>query len=71
LLYAYEQIERERCARFNVTRDRKLQFEYLLREALGDDEVIELARNGERLELVIGNILGDQNIVGKFPIIDW
>lgn len=71
LLYAYEQIERERCARFNVTRDRKLQFEYLLREALKDDEVIELARKGESLELVIGNILGDQGIIGRFPIIDW
>jgi hypothetical protein len=71
LLYAYEQIERERCARFDVTRERKLQFEYLLREALRDDEVIELARNGESLELVIGNILHEENIVGKFPIIDW
>jgi hypothetical protein len=71
LLYAYEQIERERCVRFNVTRDRKLQFEYLLGEALRDDEVIKLAKNRERLELVIGNILGEQKIVGTFPIIDW
>jgi hypothetical protein len=71
LLYAYEQIERERCSRFNVTRDRKLQFEHLLREALRDDEVIELAKKRESLELVIGNVLGEPNIVGRFPIIDW
>ena len=70
-IYAYEQIERERAARFGDVTDRKLQFEQLLREALNDDEVIQLAREGESLELVVGNILGEQSIIGKFPIIDW
>jgi hypothetical protein len=70
-MYAYEQIERERSARFGDVRDRKVQFEYLLREALKDDEIVDLAREGESLELVIGNTLGEQSLTGKFPIIDW
>jgi hypothetical protein len=70
-MYAYEQIERERIARFGIMTDRKVQFEYLLREALRDDEVVDLAREGQSLELVVGNILGEQRLIKKFPIIDW
>jgi hypothetical protein len=70
-MYAYEQIERERSARFGIMTDRKVQFEYLLREALKDDEVIDLAREGQSLELVVGNILGEQRLIKKFSIIDW
>jgi len=70
-IYAYEQIERERSARFGTVTDRKIQFEHLLREALKDDEVIQLAREGESLELVVGNILSEQSVIGKFPILDW
>ena len=40
--------------------DRKLQFECLLKEALKDDEVVDLASEGQSLKLVIGNILGEQ-----------
>ncbi len=70
-MYAYEQIERERIARFGIMTDRKVQFEYLLREALKDDEVIGLAREGQSLELIVGNNLGEQRLIKKFPIIDW
>ena len=70
VMYAYEQIERERVARFGGLTDRKMQFEYFLREALNDDEVVDLAKNGDSLQLVVGNILGEQSIVEKFPIID-
>jgi hypothetical protein len=70
-MYAYEQIERERSARFGHMAERKLQFEYLLREALKDDEVIDLAHEGGSLELVVGNNLGEQRLTEKFPIIDW
>jgi hypothetical protein len=70
-MYAYEQIERERSKRFGNTSDRKIQFEYLLKQALVDDEVVRLKREGESLELVVGNILGDESITEKFPIIDW
>ena len=70
-MYAYEQIDRERSKRFGNTPDRKVQFEYLLKQALADDEAVRLKREGESLELVIGNILGDESIVEKFPIIDW
>ncbi len=70
-IYAYEQIERERCSRFGITRDRKTQFEYLLRAALRDDEVVSVERDGSRLELSISNILDEQSLIGRFPIIDW
>ncbi len=70
-MYAYEQIERERSSRFGNTFDRKAQFEYLLKEALKDDKVVGLERNGEKLELVVGNVLGEQGLVRNFPIIDF
>lgn len=70
-MYAYEQIERERVRRFGHITDRKVQFEYLLREALNDDEVVDLHRSPDSLELVIGNILGEEQLVKKFTILDW
>jgi hypothetical protein len=69
--YAYEQIERQRSTRFGRVMDRKVQFEYLLRAALKDDEIVEVARDGEKLQLVLGNILGEKRLTKKFPIIDW
>lgn len=69
-MYAYEQIERERFRRFGHGMDRKVQFEYLLKEALKDDEVVEVARDGERLQLVLGNVLREKRLTKKFTIID-
>jgi hypothetical protein len=70
-MYAYEQIERERIKRFGHVTDRKIQFEYLLRDALKDDEVVDLHRSPDSLELVIGNILGEEKLTKKFTILDW
>jgi hypothetical protein len=70
-MYAYEQIERERVRRFGHITDRKVQFEYLLREALKDDEVVDIHRSPDSLELVIGNILGEEQLDKKFTILDW
>jgi hypothetical protein len=70
-MYAYEQIERERIKRFGHITDRKIQFEYLLRDALKDDEVVDLHRSPDSLELVIGNILGEEKLTKKFTILDW
>lgn len=70
-MYAYEQIERERTKRFGHVTDRKIQFEYLLRDALKNDEVVGLHRNPESLELVIGNILGEEKLIKKFTVLDW
>ena len=69
-MYAYEQIERERTRRFGHITDRKTQFEYLLTDALEDDEAVHLHRNTDSLELVIGNILGEENLTKKFTILD-
>ena len=70
-MYAYEQIERERVRRFGHITDRKLQFEYLLRDALKDDDVVDLDRKRDSLELVIGNILGEEGLTKNFTILDW
>ena len=70
-MYAYEQIEIERVRRFGCAADRKLDFEYLLKDALKDDEVIELVREPDRLDLDIGNVLGEESLTKKFTIIDW
>ncbi|MGD0637780.1 MAG: hypothetical protein ABSA72_07055 [Nitrososphaerales archaeon] len=70
-MYAYEQIERERIKRFGHSTDRKIQFECLLKDALRDDEVVDLHRTPESLELVIGNILGEEGLTKNFTILDW
>jgi len=69
-MYAYEQIERERVKRFGHTTDRKIQFEYLLVDALKDDEVVDIHRSADSLELVIGNILGEEKLTKNFTILD-
>ncbi|TMH94572.1 hypothetical protein E6H37_07015 [Candidatus Bathyarchaeota archaeon] len=70
-IYAYEQIERERVRRFGNITERKTQFEYLLKDALKDDEVVDLHRSRDSLELVIGNILGEEKLTKTFTILDW
>ena len=69
-MYAYEQIERERVRRFGHATDRKVQFEYLLRDSLKDDEVVDLHSAQDSLELVIGNILGEESLTKNFTILD-
>ncbi len=70
-MYAYEQIERERVRRFGRATDRKTQFEYLLKDALKDDEVVSLRRTRDSLALVIGNVLGEERLAKEFTILDW
>jgi len=70
-LYAYEQIEIERTRRFGHPTDRKVHFAYLLREALKNDEVIELVQDGTSLNLNIGNILGEKSATKQFTILDF
>jgi hypothetical protein len=70
-MYAYEQIERERIKRFGHMTDRKIQFEYLLKDALKDDWIVDLHRGSDKLDLVIGNILGEEKLAKNFTILDW
>ena len=70
-MYAYEQIERERVKRFGHQTDRKVQFECLLKDALKDDDVVDLHRSQDSLELVIGNILGEERLSKSFTILDF
>jgi len=69
-MYAYEQIEQERVARFGDGIDRKVQFEHFLREALKDDEVVDVSSEGQSLNLVIGNILRESRLTKEFAILD-
>jgi hypothetical protein len=69
--YAYEQVDRERASRFGIMTDRKIQLEHLLKEALVDDEIVSLAHDNGRLELVVGNILGEERLTKTFPIINF
>ena len=69
-MYAYEQIQRERSARFGVVADRASQFEILLRSALENDEVVSLASEGQSLKLAISNILGKRHLIREFTILE-
>jgi len=71
LMYAYEQIERERIKRFGHVIERKARFEYLLRNALEHDEVLSLEREGSSLNLVINNILNDESLTKRFTVLDY
>jgi hypothetical protein len=71
LMYAYEQIERERIRQFGHEMDRKAHFEHLLRDALRHDEIISLEREGSSLNLVIGNILKDDSLTKRFTVLDY
>jgi hypothetical protein len=70
-MFAYEQIERERIAKFGQIVDRRAQFETLLKSALEDDTIVGLEHDGERLDLVVGNSLGESALEHRFPIIDF
>jgi hypothetical protein len=71
LMYAYEQIERERIRRFGHKEERKSHFERLLRDALRHDEIISLEHEGSSLNLVIGNILKDESLTKRFTVLDY
>jgi hypothetical protein len=71
LMYAYEQIERQRIKQFGHPMERKARFEYLLRNALQHDEILSLEREGSSLNLVIGNVLEDENLTKRFTILDY
>jgi hypothetical protein len=71
LMYAYEQIERQRIKQFGHPMERKARFEYLLRNALQHDEVISLEREGSSLNLVIRNILKDESLTKRFTVLDY
>ena len=71
LMYAYEQIERERIRRFGHKEERKAHFERLLRDALRHDEIISLEHEGSSLNLVIGNILKDESLTKRFTVLDY
>ena len=70
-MFAYEQIEREREKRFRNKTNRKIEFEQIVKDALVDDKIVGPEVIGQTLFLEIGNILGEQRLISKFPILDW
>lgn len=70
-MFAYEQIERERAARFGGGNDRKIQFGALVAEALRSDPFIEVSESRKSLILNIRNKLNEESLYKSFPIVDW
>lgn len=70
-MYAYEQIERVRQGKFGyIPLDRKLYFLGLLKEVLKDDEVVQLQRKGDEVNMEISTILGTEIKPKVFTILD-
>lgn len=69
-MFAYEQIEHERCSRFGRETDRRTQFEILVREAVKEDPFIDAVKDADSLKLVIKNKLDEKRIYKVFPIVD-
>lgn len=69
--FAYEQMEQERCRRFNRSRSRKSHFETLLREALKDDPYLRPRKGANGLEVEIRNALWDEGLYSAFPLVDF
>ncbi len=70
-MFAYEQIERERTARFGGGNDRKIQFGTLVAEALRSDPFIDVSESSNSLILNIRNKLNEESLYKSFPIVDW
>jgi hypothetical protein len=69
-MFAYEQIERERCRRFGEPASRREHFEAIVREALKDDPIARPVPNGRSLELCIRNRLSEESLNTNFPLVD-
>jgi hypothetical protein len=70
MMFAFEQIERERARRFGGTGNRRAHFERLLREALRDDRYVRLRREGPSLEMEIRNRCGEESLLTTFRALD-
>lgn len=69
-MFAYEQIEHERAARFGKSLDRRTRFEMLVSEALRDDPFIDTSKEGGSLKLTIKNKLSEERLYKSFSIVD-
>jgi hypothetical protein len=69
-MFAYEQIERERCRRFGESSQRREHFEGIVREALKEDPFARPTIAGRSLELEIRNLCSEEALNTRFPLVD-
>jgi hypothetical protein len=69
-MFAFEQVERERCRRFGVTSRRRDHFEWIVRTALRDDPFARPRDDGRAVEIEIRNALGEEPLNTRFPLVD-
>ena len=70
LLFAYEQIDRERLRRFGGPTGRKAQFVSLLQRALAHDRFVRVVVGPRQTALEIRNALRDEELYTNFPLVD-
>ncbi len=70
LMFAYEQIERERSRRFGEVGGRKEYFASLVREAVEGDPFLRAQEEPGGLVLLIRNLLGDEGLNQRFALVD-
>jgi hypothetical protein len=70
MMFAYEQIERERTRRFGQEGSRKRHFEGILREALRDDPYVRVRSDGPNTELVIRNKCQEESLFTRFRAVE-
>ena len=70
MMFAYEQIERERARRFGSDGRRKRRFEGLLREAVRLDPYVRVESAGSSTELEIRNNCQEESLFTRFRMVD-
>ncbi len=69
-MFAYEQIEQERCRRFGEAGSRKAHLLALFTEGLREDRYVRARTRPGSAELEIRNRLGDERLNTTFPLVD-
>ena len=69
-LFAYEQIDQERERRFGGPSSRKERFVALVGRALSEDRHVRLNATSGSAELEIRNVLRDEGLYTRFPLVD-
>jgi hypothetical protein len=70
MMFAYEQIERERNRRFGGEGSRKRRFAGIVREALAEDPFVGLHEEGPNLELIVRNNCHEESLYTRFRMVE-
>lgn len=70
LMYAYARIDEEKVRRYGGSPDKRLRLQIALESALVKDRYVRVEENGGRLNLIIGNDLGNNNLNSEFTMLN-